>query len=1104
MKRILRFALVAISMLLSVAVSAQVTTSGISGKITGSDGTLPGATIVVRHVPSGTTYGTTSNSEGRFNLQGLRSGGPYRVDITFVGYHPATFENVTLKLGETYVLNANLKPTNVKINEVEVVAIQENSIMNSEKSGTSTNITSEEIEMLPTIERSINDLVKMTPQSTGMAFGGRDSRYNNFTVDGAGFNNNFGLSSDLPGGSNGPISIDALEQISVNIAPYDVRQSRFTGAAINAITKSGTNEIKGSVYTFQQFPGLHGYKVAGDSVANAVNISSQTYGLSVGGPLVKNKLFFFINGEYSPMVNAGPSWKPYEGDDPNFDGDQTTNTSRTTVADLARVKQYLLEKYNYDPGEYGQGGWSTFNDYNYKIMARLDWNINRNNKLMFRFNKVQNSVMNLTNASSCPSGLYRDRNYSRMGVYSIAFSNNFYRMNNNVTSFALDWNSRISDRVSNQLLASYNMIGDQRSTPSSTVFPHVDIYKDGHQYMSFGTELFSYHNEVINNTADIIDNVTIDLGNHTITAGFAFEWMYVRNSYIREGTSYYRYASVDDFLNNATPIGMGITYGYNGNDAPGQMLTYAQESLYAQDEWNITDNFKLTYGIRLELPNYLDKDMVKNNVIDSIARANNFAGGEWNTGTWPKSNISVNPRLGFNWDINGDRSLQLRGGTGIFTGVNPFVWFTNQVGSAAFVQSPEMSFDEAKIASELPGITFYENYKDLLAQYPNVFPTTADADYLPTGSTICLVDKNFKFPQVWRSNLALDVELPWNMVLTLEALYTRDVVGVKQLNVNQTDSDLKMFGSDNRTVWEGNPNVSNDIAAAMLFTNTTKKGYSTQLTAQLTKNMTKGFSGMIAYTYSIAKDLTSNPGSAAYSAWTSSTAVNSLNDEELGYSVFSVPHRVVGDISYRIDYAKHFATTISLYYEGQHNGRISYVYNGDVNGDGISADLIYVPKSADEINFVDMVDKDGNVLMTASAQADVFMNYINNNKYLKSRMGDYAERFGGLQRWVNEFNVKLAQDIYTTSRTDHRYGIQITADILNIANMINSNWGCYYTNKWLNYQNLALLNVVDKGTSTTAPTYTLRSNDFEKDVEWTPAKVASNCWGILLGLRLIF
>ncbi len=1129
MRKSLLLVLLAILPLMAGNVAfAQVTTSSLGGRVYDASGDLAGAVVLATHTPSGTTYHTVTDRTGGYRIHNMRVGGPYRVEVEMLGYGKSVSEGIVLKLGETFVHDVRLVEETLSLEGVVVSADVANPILNSEKAGASSNFSSRDLANLPTGTRSISDILRLTPQSNGLSFGGRDNRMNNFMVDGSGFNNNFGLNADMPGGGN-PVSYEAIEEIQVNLSPYDVRQSRFTGAAINAVTKSGTNAWDGSAYTYQMFKGMHGDKVADKTVNGAKDLTSQTYGFSVGGPIVKDKLFFFVNAEYAPSSAQGPAYRPSTDGNAN----KAAGIARTTVEDLENVREYLLDpnaagktgNWSYDPGTYGEGGWPNFNNYGYKIMARIDWNINQDHHLMFRFNDVVNSVWNEPNRTSCPSGISRATS-ARSSDKSVPFSNNLYQMNNNVLSFAAELNSKFSDRVSNQLLATVNLINDRRASKSD-MFPHVDIWKDGDAYMSFGYELFTWGNTVDNNTVDITDNLSFNLGNHTLTAGLSYEYMFVNNIYTREGTSYYRYASVDDFLQNKTPIGMGLTYAYGGGDVPGQQMHYSQFSAYLQDEWEITRKFKLTYGVRLEIPFYLDQ-MATNNKIVQVAKENNYPGGDWNSGTWPKSRVSINPRVGFNWDVIGDRSLQIRGGTGLFTGVNPFVWFTNQVGGSGMVQSPELSFDATGIANKLPGVTFMPNYHDLIAAYPEAFPLQPNANTLPNPSNLAMVDKEFHFPMVWRSNLAFDIKLPWDMVFTGEAIYTKDIYSVFQVNANQKDPSGNLVGPDNRPVWTAGTKKDESVSSAMLFTNT-RKGYAAQFTAQLTKNFSNGFAGMVAYTYSDVKDVTANPGSTAYSVWTANTAVGSLNDEVLSYSNFSIPHRVVASLSYKISYARNFASTFSIFYQGAHNGRISYTYADDLNGDGAKADLLYIPNNPGEITFTDIYrddnkvyygafpGADGQVLIANAAdQSKAFFDYINADPYLSARKGQYVERFGGLQKWVNRIDFKFIQDIYSNFGTNNRFGLQLTLDILNVANLLNPAWGTYYTAGALSYQNLSLLKVVSNGGGTTAPTFALNTNAskttaenggiaaFNSYTNWDRALAAGNCWSMILGIRLTF
>jgi hypothetical protein len=1087
------------------------TTSSLSGKVTDTKGeALPGASIVAIHVPSGTQYATIADNAGNYRIQNMRVGGPYTVNISFIGYQTQSYTEITLRLGETYVQNGQLPEATTTLNEVVVTAGIRNSILSSERSGTQTNVSNRDIMSLPTISRSITDFAKYTPQSQGNSFGGRDARFNTITVDGAAFNNNFGLSSNpLPGGNAQPIALDAIEEISVSLAPYDVTRSQFTGASINAVTRSGDNTLKGSVYSYIRPRTWTGNKVDGNRVPGAFDRHSQNYGFRLGGAIIKNKLFFFASGEYEKESIPGVTWRPSTDGVANPD----QNISRVLESDMVRVKDYLISKYNYDPGKYQD--FDPFKNQNTKLLARIDWNISQNHKLTFRYNDVVGTSDQTTNANSGPPN--NPRNSSRIGNQSLAFSNSFYGFKNVVRSFTGELNSSFTPKISNKLLASYTFIQDTRTSPSS-LFPFVDIWQGGDQYMSFGYELFSYNNDVQNKTTSITDNLTINLNKHTVTAGMAYDHLWFLNSYIREGTSYYRFPSVDAFLNNDDPSGFGITYGYNGNDAPGAAATFGLGAVYAQDEWKVIPNLKITYGVRLEMPFYLDK-MQNNPAISALT----FAEGEkMDVGTWPKNQLIVSPRFGFNYDVKGDRSLQVRGGSGIFTGLLPFVWFTNQPTNSGMIQVPEIGWGTQGGQTNLVGFKFNPDYKEVIASNPTLFPQTPGI--LPSNASLAQVGKNFKFPQVWRSNLAVDVELPWSMVFTAEAIFSKDINAVMQKNINEAPFTGELMGPDNRPYWRpaitsppASANnyyrVAQGISNAMELTNT-DQGYQYSLTAQLVKNFQNGLSGMFSYTYTVAKDVTSNPGSSASSAWSSNSAVGSLNNPGLSWSNFATPHKLVGDVSYRIEYAKNFATTFSLVYQGYQTGRWSYTYSNDLNGDGNSSDLMYIPKTEDELTFVDVKDsKTNTVVMTAAEQQAAFWNYVNSNDYLSSHKGKYAERFGQVQPWIHRFDAKIIQDVFTNLGTDRKYTLQFSLDLLNIGNMINDKWGTYSYNPLASYDNVRPLKVasngVDKATGvpTAAPTYNLNAtslDDFKAKTTLSKSISTSSTWGALFGIRLIF
>ena len=1093
-----RLVLLAFGCVMALTAMAQVTTSSISGRITDGKEPLPGATVILVHESSGTKYGTVTNKDGYYTIQGVRPGSPYKVDVAFVGYVPARYTGLILRLGETLPLNVVMKEATQNLKEV---VITQSRIV--ERQGTNTDISTRQIESMPTISRSINDFTRMSPYSgASNSFAGRDGRFNNISIDGAAFNNNFGLSSkNLPGGDAQPISLDAIEEISVNVAPFDVRQSSFTGASINAVTRSGDNTFKGSAYSFIRPKTFTGDHIGDVNITGAHSRNSSSYGFRLGGPIIKDKLFFFVSGEIENQTYPSNAFEPST----TGIGSAATNTARTTVADLKTMSDYLKSKYGYDAGAYQNFG--NFASKNYKMLGRLDWNINQQHKFTIRYNYVHSQNDVLTNASSGPSP---KPSIGRSSVNSVSFANSFYKLVDIVGSITAELNSTFNSKFSNKLLASYTHIQDKRGSNSS-LFPFVDVWANlnsvNDDYMSFGYELFSYNNNVVNNTLNVTDNLSYNIGKHTFTGGISFDRYYFLNSYLREGSSYYHYDSMADFMNasNVQPTAFGYTYGYNGNDAPGQELTFGLGAAYLQDEFKIKPNLKLTYGLRVEQPYYMNK-LADNPAINALTFSNNY---KMNVGTWPASKVTVAPRIGFNWDVYSDRSLVLRGGSGIFTGLLPFVWFTNQPGGAGEIQSPEIILTKAQLNTLLGKdgsgnqiiLKFDPNFKNLQAMYPALFPNNAGT--LPTGASLSEVSKNFKMPQVWRSNVAVDLKLPAATQFTVEALYTKDINAVVQRNVNLPSAQSTFAGADQRARWTNKTLVSS-IGTAMVLDNT-NKGYSYSLSAQLKKSFDFGLSAMLAYTYSMAKDVSPNPGSTAASAWSSNVAVNDLNDPGLSYSSFAVPHRLVGSLSYRIEYAQHFATTVSLYYQGAAQGRANFTFSNDMNGDGNSSDLLYVPtlqQLQNNFNFVATTN------MTVQQQQDAFWNYIQENPYLKSHIGKYVDRYGYVLPWVHRFDLKILQDIYANFGGKHKYTLQLSLDLLNLGNLINSKWGTYKTTGLTSYDNIRPLTFKSlKSATDPTPTYTLNATDISdfliKD-KLVSSPSTSSTWGALIGLRLIF
>lgn len=1079
--RIRSFFLVAMLMLFATA-GAQVTTSSMSGKVSAQDESIIGATVVAVHEPSGTRYGTVTNASGQFNLQGMRTGGPYKVEVSYVGYQTAIYTGVNLSLGENYVLNISLKESSELLDEVTVTAQR-----TVEKMGTVTNVSERQLTTLPTINRSITDFTKLSPYAGGSnSFAGRDGRYNTITIDGAALNNNFGLSSrNMPGGDAQPISLDAIDEISVNVSPYNVTYSNFTGASINAVTKSGTNNIKGTAYTYQKPKNFIGKSINGVDVPNVKSYRSSMYGFTLGAPIVKDKLFFFVNAELENSTSPGILWTPNKEN--NGSGDNKMHISRTWIGDLKTVSDFVRNTYGYDPGNYEK--FDDFESKNWKIMARMDWNISKAHKLSLRFNTVKSE----NDASiSSTSSVITKTNSNRYGVDAFTFGNSNYGFKNIVTSLSGELNSILSAAVQNKLLMTYTHIRDTRNTKGDP-FPMVDIYKDNKQYMTLGTELFTPFNNVENNVFTITDNVTINKRNHLITVGATFERQYFMNSYLRAPYGYYRYASMADFMENKLPTLYGITYGYHGKDAPGAELTFGMLGAYAQDEYSITPNFKLTYGLRFDLPIYFD-DMAENEAI----KKESFNNTHVDVSKWPKSKLLVSPRLGFNWDVKGDRSIVLTGGTGLFTGLLPFVWFTNQPTNAGQMQNM-VEFKKEELPSDF---SFNPNYKETLGKYPNLFPTSPDKT---VPGSIAYVDPNFKMPQVWRSNVNAEFQLPYGFMLSVGAMYTRDVYNVVQKNINESAPSGEYSEQPGRVYWERNKYYSNDKTKTVIqLTNGDEKGYQYSFNAVLTKKFDFGFTGSFGYTYTMAKDMTANPGSSAASVWQNNVAVNSLNDPGLSYSLFSTPHRLIANASYEIAYAN-MKTTVSLFYTGYQQGRFSYTYYNDMNGDGNYSDLIYVPASKDEMKFVDVKDKETNAITyLAAEQQEDFWNYVTNDSYLKERKGKYVERAAALEPWIHRFDMKIAQDFYAKIG-GRKYGIQVSLDMLNVGNLLNSKWGAYRSCGLQSYNNVRLLKTASKvGEPLTYQLNAPSREEFLKNSKWDYTASTGSAWQMQLGVKLTF
>ena len=1081
------------SMLLFLAVSAgiygQVTTSSMSGKVTDTNGEpLPAATVVATHVPSGTRYGALANNQGQYSIQGMRPGGPYSVNVSFIGYKTQSYTEITLLLGENTTLNSTMASTTTEMTEVTVVGYA-TSKFNTTQTGAVTNISNTQIANMPTVSRSIIDVTRLSPYGgNGMSFVGTDGRTANFTVDGANFNNNFGLSSALPGGGN-PISIESIEELQVVIAPYDVRQTNFIGGGVNAITKSGTNTFKGSAYTYHRNENMRGDAVNGKQIAGARDVDrNTTYGLTFGGPIIKNKLFLFVNGEMAKTPTVVNRWRA------STDGvaDADNYISRTTVSDLQTVSDFVKSKYGYNTGSFTN---FPADENNYKLLARLDWNITDKHHLALRYNYTKNLNWSSPNASSMDGGTRMSE--ARMSQASMSYANSMYSTNNLVHSFSFDLNSRLSDNLSNQLLATFSKLNDVRGSTSNE-FPFIDILKDGQAYLSLGYELFTWNNAVHNNVLNIKDELTRYLGNHKIVGGVAYEYKMADNAYMRNGTGYYRYSSLDDFLNEGTPEVVNLTYGYDGENNPAARIRTNKIGVYGQDDWRATANFKLSYGLRIDGLFFDNNDLMTNKAIYDL----DYSGRHINTGKWPTANLVFSPRIGFVWDTFGDKSLKVRGGTGLFSGNLPLVFFTNMPTNGGMVQY-QAQINAANAAKkgltmdEFAGglVTDADGNANIAALYNKLtslgYPSTISPEDGTVPSAVNGVDPNFKMPQVWKTSLAVDYAFKTSFPLsvTVEGIYNKTINGVSisDWSIPNVGGFARFNGVDNRPIYPAGYRTN---TKAFVLENTSL-GYGWSGNITLNAQPAKWLNLMAAYAHTVAKDVTGMPGSAAESAFTYVPTVEGPNFIRLHNSQYNTPDRLVTSLTAHDNSGNNY----SLIYESWLGGaNYSYMMVNDINSDGYNYDAIYVPTDADvESNLFRFVSADDKTR---------FMDYVHANSYLKNHQGEYAEPYSVYSPWVHRIDFGYKHDfVFNAGKDIHK--LQLSLDLKNVLNLFNSEWGvAKYLNPAIGSEARILkYEGVDADGVATFSTPSSINGDTKT---FTPSYSLGQCWYALIGIKYIF
>ena len=1027
--------------------TAQVTTSSISGVIVDDANIeLEGANVVATHIPTGTTYGAVTNQDGRFNMVNMRVGGPYTVSISYIGFNQQDFDNIFLTLGKSETISLAMTPDSQELEDV-VVTANASDVFSSDRTGARTSVGRRQLSTLPSISRSAADYTRLEPTASNGSFGGRNDQFNNYSLDGAIFNNPFGLDAATPGGQTEaqPISIDAIEQITVSTAPYDVTQAGFTGASVNAVTKSGTNEFTGTVYGFYRNEDMTGSKIKGQSIFIPTLLQSQT-GVSVGGPIIKNKLFFFANFEQDTREDLGQSWLPNRGTG-------GINESRVLESDLMAV-QSALSGLGYNTGAYEgfihEAG-ST------KGIVKLDWNINDNHRMALIYNFLDASK----DKPAHPTALgFRGPNAS-----ILQFQNSGYQINNKLNSYQLELNSSLSDAVSNKLQVGYSHFDDFRN-PMSSPAPAMTIQDGaGANYIVVGHEPFSINNQLDQKVMQLTNNLTYVKGDHTYTLGFSYEKFEFDNSFNLGVYGYSddrgyagafgAFGSVGDFIDavNNGLIGDAIAGAQSTFDANSWSLAetnVGQMSFYVQDEWFVNDKFKLTYGIRMDKPLYFDSDEKAQDVIDGTG---DYAPGtpyvNPNTGQvqlldntkMPTDKWVISPRVGFNYDVNGDDTTQLRGGSGLFTGRFPFVWLGNQIGN--------------------PNWWFHQ-----------------------------MVDPDYQFPQVWRTNLGIDQEYDNGLTLSLDVSYTKDINGPQVQNWGFKKPSGSLAGVDNRAVYTANDFVQVDVpfpvnASAYVFSNS-DLGRIWNYSLKLEKTFDSGLYTSLAYNHLNAKDVNSIEAEITGDAFDFNPVVGDANAETLSYSKYGDMHRVIGVASQSWNYGTNdrWGSTITTFFEYKRGGRYSYTYAGDINGDGRGGnDLLYVPTISQvmQMNFANPAD------------ASAYNAFIEQDEYLNSRRGQYAERYGALSPWMGRWDVRFLQDYRIKRASGKTNVIQFSLDILNFGNLISSDWGLV--------QQPNSIQPVSVNVTGDVPTYTFDSNLVDSFVY--DSSLHSR-WQMQFGLRYIF
>ena len=1050
------------------AFSQGVTTSAMGGKVTdASEEPLPGASIVAVHLPSGTTYGAATDFDGFYRISGMRAGGPYQITISYVGFNDDVKDGIFLNLGSTERISVQLSESATALEEVVVVA-QGGGAFDSGKTGAETNVSSRQVNNLPSVSRNIADFARLTPQAkvTGddvISISGQNNRFNAIYIDGAINNDVFGLAgSGTNGGQTGvsPISLDAIESFQINVAPFDVRQSGFAGGSINANTRSGTNEFIGSAYALlrnESFSGKTPVDLVGDDGEREKldEFTANTYGVRIGGPLIENKLFFFVNYERQEVETPQPfDISTYRGD--------------ATEADLNGLSDFLVSNFGYNPGTFANSLESLTSD---KLIAKIDWNINEKNKLSFRHSYVKAVQFN---AASSNTG-------------TINFLNRSINFESTTNSSALELNSQIGKNMSNNFILGYTRVRDDRD-PVGDPFPSVQIFDAAGTSIFFGSEPFSTANVLDQDILTLTNNFQIYSGRHTITIGTNNEFGSVRNVFFRQNFGDYRFSSLDDFLNGE--LANRYRHGYSliggaGDDSEGAAeFDIFQLGLYVQDEFDITDNFKFTMGARIDIPYWEDgrENVEFNTNTIPLLEANGKDLQGARVGESIDANIHFSPRVGFNWDVTGNKSTQIRGGLGIFTSRVPLVWpgaqYSNNGISTGFT---ELFGDDVPAFNPNPNTQLQDP------------PQGSGA----VGGQVDLFAKDFRLPQVFKTNIAIDQRLPWDMVFSADFIWNDNVNAVFYENLNLPEPRFFTTGAGSRPNY-GFGRIDSTYPAIYLASNTSA-GSSYNVSGTLTKNFfgpKLDATAQVSYTYGEADGIFDGTSSQNSSQWRFLETVNGSNRPDLSTSDFSPGHRIIANSTFTFKWSETVRTRLGLFYEGAEGTPFSYVYTGSgllQDTGGFSA-LIYVPASAADAQLIDSDD------LTAAQQWEALNAVIEGDEYLRSRRGQFAERNGSRTDWTHIIDLKFAQE-FGIKFGENIHKLELTADIFNFTNLLNKDWG---VRTFTNFNQVQLINFEGFAADGTTPEFT-----FDPGVEETrnvidDAGNASSRWQMQLGIRYSF